>query len=589
MKDIIRDSTIGQIVRLLTSNRTFLYPEEEPSFKCPRGYNDNTALPEAVIRERTRSFFSTASNPHSFYVDNGEAFTTPESKTEDGSAQENIDNGDATDLERANTAKLVRTRSRPILPSKSVDGTILVDWYMTDDPEYPQNWSTGKKLYVSFQICIYSFAVYVGSSIYSPALGGVMDDFKVSAVTGLLGLALYVLAYGIGPMLFAPLSEIPAIGRTPIYVWTFVLFVILQVPTGLVDNFAGLLVLRFLAGFFGSPCLATGAATFQDMYAMTKMPHLLAFWAGAVTLGPALAPIVAGFSISAKDWHWFAWEELWLSGPICLMMFISLPETSASNILLRRARRLRKLTNRPNLRSQSEIDQADMTAGDVAYDALIKPWQINLLDPAVAFTTVYTALVYGIFYSFFESFPLVFPVIYGFNLGESQLPFLAVVVSLLFCIPPYCYYYYYIVEPRVKISGFGPPEERLIPGLIATFFVPAGLFLFAWTSSHSIHWMAPTIGVFLVMIGCYTIMQAIFLYLPFTYPQYAASLFAANDFARSAFAAGATEFSGPMFHNLGVAKGCSLLGGLTVGCTVLFYCLFFFGANLRKRSRFAVK
>ncbi|KAH9214000.1 major facilitator superfamily transporter [Leptodontidium sp. 2 PMI_412] len=588
MKDIIRDSTFGQIVRLLSKNKLLLYPEEDPNFKCPKGYNDNTNLPEAVVRERTRSFFSTASNPHNSYMDDEEAITTPESKDESGS-NESTDKGENSDLERANTARLERTKSRPILPSKSADGTILVDWYTTDDPEYPQNWSAGKKLYVSFQICVYSFAVYVGSSIYSPALGGVMDDFNVSAVTGLLGLALYVLAYGIGPMLFAPMSEIPAIGRTPIYVWTFVLFVILQIPTALVDNFAGLLVLRFLAGFFSSPCLATGAATFQDMYSMVKMPHLLAFWAGAVTLGPALAPIVAGFSISAKDWHWFAWEELWLSGPICLMMFVSLPETSAPNILLRRARRLRKLTDKVNLSSQSEIDQAGMTASDVAYDALIKPWQINLLDPAVAFTTVYTALVYGIFYSFFESFPLVFPVLYGFNLGESQLPFLAVVVSLLICIPLYCYYYYYIVEPRVKISGFGEPEERLIPGLIATFFVPAGLFLFAWTSNPSIHWISPTIGVFLVMIGCYTIMQAIFLYLPFTYPQYAASLFAANDFARSAFAAGATEFSGPMFHRLGVARGCSLLGGLTVGCTVLFYCLFFFGKDLRARSRFAVK
>lgn len=159
-------------------------------------------------------------------------------------------------------------------------------------------------------------------------------------------------------------------------------------------------------------------------------------------------------------------------------MFISLPETSAANILLRRARRLRKLTGRKDFKSQSEIDQADMTARDIAFGALIKPWQINILDPAVAFTTIYTALVYGIFYSYFESFPLVFPVMYSFNLGESNLPFLSVVVSLLICVPLYCWYYLYIVEPRVKLNGFGPPEERLIPGLIATFFVPAGLFIF---------------------------------------------------------------------------------------------------------------
>jgi DHA1 family multidrug resistance protein-like MFS transporter len=65
------------------------------------------------------------------------------------------------------------------------------------------------------------------------------------------------------------------------------------------------------------------------------------------------------------------------------MMLISLPETSSSNILLRRARRLRKVTGNGNLFAQSEIDQVGMNAGDIAYEALIKPWQINALDPAV--------------------------------------------------------------------------------------------------------------------------------------------------------------------------------------------------------------
>lgn len=46
---------------------------------------------------------------------------------------------------------------------------------------------------------------------------------------------------------------------------SFTLFVILCVPLALVENYAGLLVLRFLVGFMGSPCLATGGATMQDM------------------------------------------------------------------------------------------------------------------------------------------------------------------------------------------------------------------------------------------------------------------------------------------------------------------------------------
>lgn len=71
-----------------------------------------------------------------------------------------------------------------------------------------------------------------------------------------------------------------------------------------------------------------------------------------------------------------------------------------------------------------------------------------------------------------------------------------------------------------------------------------------------------------------TLMQVIFLHLPLTYPQYVTSLFGANDFARSAFAAGATIFSRPMFRSIGVGKGITLLGGLTVECRFAFtYCI----------------
>ena len=48
-------------------------------------------------------------------------------------------------------------------------------------------------------------------------------------------------------------------------------------------------------------------------------------------------------------------------------------------------------------------------------------------------------------------------------------------------------------------------------------------------------------------------------------------------------------FSGPMFRSLGVAKDCTLLAGLSCGCTILFYLLYFYGASLRAGSRFAVE
>ena len=159
-------------------------------------------------------------------------------------------------------------------------------------------------------------------------------------------------------------------------------------------------------------------------------------------------------------------------------MVLALPETSHDNILLRRARRLRKLTGRGDLRSRSEISQGKMRASEIVFYALIKPWQINALDPAVLFTTIYIALIYGTFYSFFESFPVVFQDIYGFDLGALGLAFCSLLAGLVIAVVGYCAYTYFIGAPRLARMESIPPEARMVPGLFACFLIPIGLFIF---------------------------------------------------------------------------------------------------------------
>ncbi|KAF2005513.1 MFS general substrate transporter [Amniculicola lignicola CBS 123094] len=617
MSDLIRDAPIGQIIRYFTNNRVLQYPEERPDFECPPSYHrgsDSTLgdEPKAVEEEGPAT---------------EEAYPDPETVLEKSELPDDNEESEMSDLEKIKTAQSVRTQhtartqisrvgtrtalarsisqadleqqftlasiakgpSRPIAPEKLDDGTILVDYYTTDDPANPQNWSLGKKIIVLSQILLYTMAVYMGSAIYAPSSEGVMIRFGVSIGSASLGLSMYVLAYGIGPLLFSPLSEIPIIGRNPPYIISYAIFVILLVPTALVDNFAGLIVLRFLQGFFGSPCLATGGATLQDVFSLIKLPYVLSLWAFAATCGPALGPIISGFSVQAMNWRWSLWEMLWLNGPIWISLFFLLPETSSANILLRRAQRLRKLTGDNRLKSQSEIDQANLTAKDITVEALVRPFQLVLQDPSIAFTAVYTALIYGIFYSFFEAFPLVYGFMYHFNLGQQGLTFLSVTVGVIISITWYWWYIRYRVEPFIMEHGLGAPERRLLPALFVTWFVPVGLFIFGWTADKDIHWIVSCIGIVITTIGIFLIIQCVFLYLPLSYPQYAASLFAGNDFLRSALAAGSIHFSYPMFRNLGVDKGITLLAGLTIGCSAGVYVLYFFGANLRAKSKFAAK
>jgi DHA1 family multidrug resistance protein-like MFS transporter len=604
MEALIREAPLGQLIRWVTRNRVLQYPEELPGFELPETYNailkSSGKSPEAlrpVTSRRTRQSSVSSSEG-----------VTPASDLEKRKTEEpNPYDKDVESLQLSRTKSrlettpytearleieaelaLERTQTKPIVPHKTSDGNILVEWYTTDDEANPQNWSNRKRFLISFIICLYTFVVYTGSAIYTSSELGVIAKFHVSPTAASLPLSLYVLAYGMGPLLWAPLSEIPIIGRSPVYAATMALFTILSLPTALVNNFAGLLVLRFLQGFFGSPCLAIGAATMQDMYSLLYLPYALVAWVSAAYCGPALGPLLSGFAVMAKGWRWSLWEILWAAGPVFLLMFLLLPETSTPNILLRRAKRLRKLTGDNRLMSQSEIDQKNLKPSAILIDAIVKPMEITIKDPAIAFVNVYTAIIYGIYYSFFEVFPLVYPVYYGFSLGMIGVVFTCILVACMIGIAIYCAYLHWWLIPDILKNGLRAQENRLVPALFACFGPTIGLFLFGWTARPSIHWIAPTIGIVIYGASVFVVMQCIFVYVPLSYPQYAASLFAGNDFFRSALACGSILFARPLFINLGVAKGVSLLGGLSVIGIIGMFTLWVFGAKLRARSKFAV-
>ena len=98
-------------------------------------------------------------------------------------------------------------------------------------------------------------------------------------------------------------------------------------------------------------------------------------------------------------WRWSLYETIWAAAPVFVIMFLLLPETSTPAILLRRAERIRKLTGNDRFMSQSEIDQRNVNVTRATIDALIKPIEITVKDPAVLFVQIYTAITYGIYYS----------------------------------------------------------------------------------------------------------------------------------------------------------------------------------------------
>jgi DHA1 family multidrug resistance protein-like MFS transporter len=294
-------------------------------------------------------------------------------------------------------------------------------------------------------------------------------------------------------MLFSPLSEIAYIGRNPPYIFSTILFVVVSILLATIGDmsFAGLMTMRFLQGFFGSPVLASGGASLLDIYDWHAVPYAFILWIGAMYCGPAIGPLLAANAVGL-DWRWPLWQICIMTAPIALCAIPLLPETSHPKILYLRAQRLRKQTGNPNYKSQTELVKLDTTAHFLHH--MNKPLEIAILDPAVTFVCIYGALLYATYYSFFEALLLVYVGIYKFALVDFGTIFLCVVIGCIGFAIPYALYVYLVVGPQARRTDL-VQEARLKPALPAAFLLPASLFLFAWTAREDIHWIVPTIGV----------------------------------------------------------------------------------------------
>ncbi|KAI0068449.1 MFS transporter [Artomyces pyxidatus] len=462
---------------------------------------------------------------------------------------------------------------------------LLVGWYGPTDQDNPLNWSISKKTWVMFQTCLLTFTVYIGSSIYTAGIEDVSQEFHVSTVAATVGLTLFVAGYGLGPMVWSPMSELPQVGRMPIYILTLAMFVILQVPTALATNYGMLMAFRFLTGFFGSPILATGGATIADLYVPKKRAYGITLWGVFATSAPALGPLVGGFAAHAKGWRWTIWELMWLSSFTLVLLFFFYPETSAANILYRRAARLRKATGNPNLKSQGEIDVANMSPRDVAIDVLVRPFALNFQEPIVLVLNVYIGLIYALLYIWFESFPIVFIGIYHFKPQLLGLAFIGVLIGAFLVMPPFFAYLYYYQEPKYNVNGELKPEERMPVAIVGALLVPIVMFWFGWTSRADVHWIVPIIGSGLFSIAALLLFNAVLNYLADAYPAYAASVLAGNDLIRSMFGAAFPLFAGAMYRNLGVGWASTLLGLLACSFVPIPILLYKYGEKIRMSSK----
>ncbi|KAG9100457.1 hypothetical protein FRC06_004127 [Ceratobasidium sp. 370] len=143
----------------------------------------------------------------------------------------------------------------------------LVEWEK-NDPENPRNLPRLRKWIITLLSSALCLSVALGSSIVTGDIPGPAEEFHVSEEVVNLTVTLFVVGFGIGPLVFAPLSEI--LGRYPVYCISMGLYFIFTLPSALAPNIGCLIASRALAGIASSAPMTNVGGTLADISYLTS-------------------------------------------------------------------------------------------------------------------------------------------------------------------------------------------------------------------------------------------------------------------------------------------------------------------------------
>ncbi|KAM0517319.1 hypothetical protein ACHAPE_004849 [Trichoderma viride] len=459
--------------------------------------------------------------------------------------------------------------------------------FLQNDSQDPLNMSMARKWTITVLQATSALVVTFASSIYASSIFDIKRHFDVSEEVATLGLALYVLGFALGPLIWGPLSEL--YGRRPIYIISFMAFTAFSVAAPVSPNIQAMLLFRFFGCAFGSSSMTNGGGVITDMLTKEQRGAAMGAFVTAPFLGPALGPIVGGFLDENKGWRWVLGLVAIMAGVVWIATTIATPETYSPYILRSRAKALSQSTGNVYV-SRLDAGEPPKTLPQELSVAFSRPWVLLFLEPIILLMSLHMSIVYGTLYMFFAAIPTVFQGTRGWNEGLAGLPFVGVTIGV--CLATALSgvdnkRYVRLCQEMEAKGGTVEPEARLSTSMVGSVILPIGLFLFAWTTYPSVHWIAPVIGALIFSCGLVLNFISQISYLIDCYTIYTASVLAAGSMLRSFFGTAFPLFTTQMYANLGDQWASSVPAFLALGCVPIPFLFYKYGPKIRSKCKYA--
>ncbi|KJK79444.1 transporter [Metarhizium anisopliae BRIP 53293] len=484
---------------------------------------------------------------------------------------------DNADLESAQPSTANTDSDTP----KNLDPN-LITW-TPSDPEHPRNWPRPTKWKTTLTVSLFVFISPISSAMIAPALEDLGRSLDMKGnVEVYLSLAIFILAYAVGPIFFGPASEL--YGRVRILQITNLWYLVWNLACGFANTKAELFIFRFLAGIGGSAPLAVGGGAVSDMWKPEERGKAMSTYTIGPMLGPVIGPIAGAFIAQYSTWRWVFYSTSIAAAVVQALGFVWLRESHPPTILRRRRDRLARETGNRDLYT----GEKEETLGRTLLRAVQRPVRMFATQPIVACIAVYMAYLFGTLYLMFATFPDIWTKVYGQSKGVGGLNYLSLAIG--------CFAGIFLQLKMVdrvygalksRNGGVGRPEFRMPSLAIGSVVLTVGLFWYGWSIGRA-HWIMPDIGALLCSVGVICCLQGMQMYIVDCYQTYAASAMAACAVLRSLAGFGFPLFAPYLYEELGYGWGTSILAFVSIAIGWVAPVIFWvWGPRLRALSKFA--
>lgn len=275
----------------------------------------------------------------------------------------------------------------------------------------------------------------------------------------------------------------------------------------------------------------------------------------------------------------FAYDLITKAGSCAIMAGIFMRETSATILLDRKAKQLRKETGNPNLHPKVAVHMSYK----IVLNALTRPLRLLIFSPIVLSLSLYSAYTFTLIFILFTTFTQVFEEQYGFSTQVSGLSYLGLGVGFILALLSFAKVSNTLRAFWQKRNRW-TAEKHLLPMIVVSPLTAIGFFWYGWSVEKQAHWIVPILGTGLVGIGFMYAMIPAQLYLVDSFgAASAASALAANLILRVIGAAFLTLAGPALYARLGLGWGNSLLGFLCLAFIPAPILIYRYGAWLQKK------